>query len=320
MLRLAPPRAMGHARPMSALPYRGRLAPTPSGWMHLGHARTFGAAASRAQGGSLILRIDDLDRARCRPEFAQALVEDLRWLGISWSEGPDCGGPHGPYLQSDRGPFYRLAWSRLLQGGAIYPSPHSRRDVETALNAPHPGSEDADPVFPVDLRPQEGSWPRPDSPAGVNWRFRVPEGEAVSFVDGRVGRQSFMAGRDFGDFLVWRKDDSASYELATVVDDHAMEVTEVVRGEDLLLSTARQILLYRALGWPPPRFYHAPLLRTPDGKRLAKRSDALSLRRLRELGCSPSDLLRGRDPFVPSRLAPGLLPASAPGSAPPASP
>jgi glutamyl-tRNA synthetase len=125
----------------------------------------------------------------------------------------------------------------------------------------------------------------------MNWRFRVPDGESICFNDELQGPQTFIAGKDFGDFLVWRKDGFPSYELAVVADDHAMGITEVVRGADLLLSTARQLLLYRALGWTPPAWAHAPLILDNNGKRLAKRTSGLSIRQLRELGYSPSDIL-----------------------------
>ena len=126
----------------------------------------------------------------------------------------------------------------------------------------------------------------------MNWRFQVPDGAVICFTDERCGPQRFVAGRDFGDFLVWRKDGLPSYELAVVADDHAMAITEVVRGADLLLSTARQLLLYRALGWTPPAFYHAPLVRDAEGRRLAKRADAVSLRELRKAGMTPEEVRR----------------------------
>ena len=268
--------------------YRGRIAPTPSGYLHLGHARTFWIAGERASGGILILRNEDLDADRCRPEYTEAMVEDLRWFGFNWEEGPDVGGPYGPYEQSGRNHFYLHAWGMLQDLGYIYPSPHSRRDVTEALRAPH--GPDTEPVFPKELRPAPGSWRPTGDPGEMNWRFRVRDGEAITFVDGRVGETTFVAGRDFGDFLVWRKDGFPSYDLAVAVDDHAMLITEVVRGEDLLLATARQLLLFRALGWASPQYYHVPLLCDANGTRLAKRHDALSLRRLREEGCSPEQL------------------------------
>lgn len=271
-------------------PYRGRLAPTPSGHLHLGHARTFWTAQERARraGGVLVLRNEDLDRPRCRPEFVRAMLDDLRWFGFSWQEGPDCGGPFAPYSQSERISFYLDVWRQLLAGGWIYPSPHSRQDVERAVRAPHEGETER--LFPPELRPARGSWTPPAAPDGVNWRFRVPDGETVAFTDLRCGPQAFAAGRDFGDFLVWRKDGIPAYELAVVADDHAMRITEVVRGEDLLLSTARQLLLLRALGWEAPVYFHCPLVRDAAGRRLAKRADAVSLDTLRNAGVTPDEI------------------------------
>ncbi len=268
----------------------GRLAPTPTGELHLGHGRTFWAAWKRVRraGGTLIFRVEDLDAARCRPEFVQGMAEDLRWLGLDWDEGPDEGGPHAPYVQSLRLEWFRDVWLRLQRTGLIYPSPHSRKDVERALGAPHEGEEEA--VFPAALRPAAGTWGNAAEPGAVNWRFRVPEGELIAFSDAFAGPQEFEGGTDFGDFLVWRKDGFPSYELAVVADDHAMGVTEVTRGADLLVSTARQLLLYRALGWEPPSHAHAPLMRDEKGRRLAKRDGARSLRQLRESGVRPSDL------------------------------
>ncbi|EDY20343.1 Glutamate--tRNA ligase [Chthoniobacter flavus Ellin428] len=267
-------------------PYRGRLAPSPTGYLHLGHARTFWIAQQRAQaaGGTLLLRNDDLDRTRCRPEFVAAMVEDLRWFGFDWSEGPDIGGPDASYNQSERLPLYIAAFEHLRTAGFLYPCVCSRQDVLRALSAPHQGEEE--PLYPGTCRNASPDHPRP----GVNWRFRVPEGETISFTDGAIGPHAEIAGRDFGDFLVWRKDDLPSYQLACTADDAAMRITEVVRGADLLTSTCRQLLLYRALAEPEPAFYHAPLMNDEHGVRLAKRHDALSLRTLRERGAKPAEL------------------------------
>ncbi len=266
--------------------YRGRLAPSPTGFLHLGHARTFWLAQERARFhcGVLILRVEDLDRPRCQPQFVAALFDDLRWFGLEWQEGPDTGGPHAPYVQSDRMDYYRNALETLKAHGFVYPCTCSRQDVLRAASAPHAGEDE--PLYPGTCRSQ---------PAGglsgrCNWRFRVPDGQAVAFHDGRCGEQVFVAGRDFGDFVVWRHDDLPSYQLAVVVDDASMGITEVVRGEDLLKSTARQLLLYRALRWLPPEFYHCPLVTDASGARLAKRHDSLSLRALRAQGQSPQPL------------------------------
>ena len=267
-------------------PYRGRLAPSPTGLLHLGHARTFWIAQQRAQetGGALVLRNEDLDRARCKQEFVAAMTEDLRWFGFQWQEGPDCGGALGPYTQSDRFD-YRSALGALKAGGFVYPCTCTRKDILNALSAPHDG--DDEPIYPGTSRANRKS---ETVNRKFNWRFRVPDGEMISFVDGYQGEQRFVAGRDFGDFVVWRHDDIPAYQLAVVVDDAAMRITEVVRGADLLASTARQLLLYRALGLPSPAFYHCPLMTDASGVRLAKRHDSLSLRALRAQGATPETL------------------------------
>lgn len=277
----------------STLNYLGRLAPSPTGLLHLGHARTFWVAQERARaaGGKLLLRNDDLDTARCRPEFVAAMQEDMSWFGLTW-EGPMVS-------QSQRIPLYRAALATLRAAGLVYPCTCSRKDVQQAVQAPHEGGGpvDDEPLYPGTCRPENlpaGSPLRNHAPPlpgdGVNWRFHVPDAEILAFVDGYYGAQSAVAGRDFGDFLVWRKDDAPSYQLACVVDDAAMGVTEVVRGADLLRSTFRQLLLYRALGRTPPVFYHAPLVTDEKGVRLAKRHDALALRTLRARGKTPEHI------------------------------
>ncbi|MFN0066675.1 MAG: tRNA glutamyl-Q(34) synthetase GluQRS, partial [Limisphaerales bacterium] len=274
---------------------RGRLAPSPTGHLHLGHARTFWAAQQRvrAAGGALVLRIEDLDGPRCRPEFTAAILEDLRWFGFAWQEGPDVGGPYVPYVQSGRMEAYHAVFGRLRAAGRLFPCTCSRRDIQQALSAPHVADEE--PLYPGTCRPhcEPEAGGRPCS-----WRFRVPDGEAVSFADGWHGPQSFVAGRDFGDFVVWRHDGLPGYQLACVVDDVAMGITEVVRGADLLVSTARQLLLYRALGLAPPAFFHCPLVTDGRGVRLAKRHAALSLRTLRDAGATPESLRTGWPDFT----------------------
>jgi glutamyl/glutaminyl-tRNA synthetase len=296
--------------------YRGRLAPSPTGLLHLGHARTFWVAQERARekGGSLILRNEDIDSTRFKLEFVSQMIEDLRWFGFEWQEGPDCGGAFGPYSQSERRSFYIAALEKLQADGFIYPCICSRKDIRDAASAPN--AEGEEPIYPGTCRPKSDKWQVTSvmnpaiaalSPAcraeaserrlvtrhvsrPANWRFRVPDGETISFVDGNFGRQTFVAGKDFGDFVVWRHDDVPAYQLACVVDDAAMRVTEAVRGADLLVSTARQLLLYRALDLPAPEFFHCPLVLDKKGQRLAKRHDALSLRALREQGKTPEIL------------------------------
>jgi glutamyl/glutaminyl-tRNA synthetase len=289
--------------------YRGRLAPSPTGYLHLGHVRTFWTAWSRAREsqGALVLRSEDLDRPRCKAEFQAAMIEDLRWFGFAWEEGPDRGGPCGPYCQSARLELYLEVLRRLLDTGLIYPCVCSRQDVIRASQAPH--ADEEEPIYPGTCRPGTHTNRRsaargwaanlpPFAPAGAapgrtNWRFQVPDGETITFCDGAAGWQSFVAGSDFGDFVVWRHDGVPAYQLAVVVDDAAMGITEVVRGMDLLPSTARQLLLYRALGYQAPAFFHCPLVTDEAGVRLAKRHDALSLRRLRAEGHTPEGLRAG---------------------------
>jgi glutamyl-tRNA synthetase len=286
-------------------------------------------AARRAaeRHGQLIFRNEDLDSQRCRLEFVQAMLEDLRWLGIEWVEGPDCGGPVGPYAQSQRREHYLQAWRTLRDLGMIYPCTCSRKDVAQAVGAPN--DLDDEPVYPGKCRPPVQQIPatrapkendtcgdsRPSTssgqalgcpataepsgthdPAGANWRFRVPDGEEICFTDLHLGPQLMIAGRDFGDFIVWRRDDVPAYQLAVVVDDAAMRITEVVRGADLLKSTARQLLLFRALELAPPDYFHCDLVRDETGMRLAKRHNSLSIRKLRELGWSPEQVRTGEFP------------------------
>lgn len=293
--------------------YRGRLAPSPTGYLHVGHARTFWIASERARqaGGMLVMRMEDLDPDRSRAVYAEAALKDLRWLGIGWQEGPDVGGPFAPYEQSRRRAVYLDVWRELLRRGYIYPCRCSRKDLAGAAAAPHedaaagPASGsgrdvlDDEPVYPGTCRRFLGRIAETlrsaglamDSPDGINWRFRVPDGEAVEFVDGNLGLQRFVAGVDFGDFAVWRRGGVPSYQLACVADDAAMAITEVVRGADLLKSTARQILLYRALGWKPPAWFHCELMVDEAGRRLAKRNDALSVRAMRARGMNPAAII-----------------------------
>ncbi|MEO7298607.1 MAG: glutamate--tRNA ligase family protein [Verrucomicrobiota bacterium] len=224
--------------------YRGRMAPSPTGYLHLGHARTFWVAQQRARqnAGALIFRNEDLDSARCKKDFVTAMYEDLRWFGLEWSEGPDRGGACSPYSQSERYAFYRTAFEKLRAGGFVYPCFCSRRDVLRSLQAPHQGEDE--PIYPGTCRerfhfltasPEEQNAKDPR----FSWRFRVNDGETISFLDKNFGSQKFVAGKDFGDFVIWRHDNIPAYQLAVVADDIEMKISEVVRGADLLLSTAR---------------------------------------------------------------------------------
>ncbi len=268
--------------------YRGRIAPSPTGYLHVGHARTFWIACERARqaGAVLVLRNEDLDPLRSKAEYVRAFIDDLHWFGISWQEGPDVGGSFAPYSQSERRSWYLQAWRKLYDSRLIYPCTCSRKDLQESAGAPHETTND-EPIYPGTCR--EKTLPA-DSPAGVNWRFRVPDGRVVRFDDLAQGAQQFTAGKEFGDFVVWRRDDVPAYQLAVVADDDAMRITEVVRGCDLLKSTARQILLCEALGITSPAYYHCDLLVDETGERLAKRSDAVSLRALRARGITPEDI------------------------------
>lgn len=278
--------------PVTSLPYRGRIAPSPTGHLHLGHARTFWTAYQRSvnASGTLILRNDDLDQQRSRPHYVSAMIEDLHWLGIRWSEGPAWPdaieqGSFGPYAQSARGHLYRTAFEHLKHTGAVYPCICSRKDLHRASAAPH-AEDDDEPLYPGTCRSRSTNGDEPRS-----WRFKVPDGEVIDFIDQNFGPQRFIAGEDFGDFLVMRRDGVPSYQLACVVDDAHMQITEVVRGADLLKSTARQILLQRALGYATPTYFHCDLMRDENGERLAKRHDALSLRALRQQARTPQDVI-----------------------------
>jgi glutamyl-tRNA synthetase len=266
----------------NSTPYVGRLAPSPTGLLHLGHARTFWIAFERARAGKLWLRDEDLDPHRSRADFAAAMREDLRWLGVTWQ---------AEIKQSDRLAVYRASMQQLIAGGHVYPCHCSRRDLERATLAPHEDTDD-EPIYRGTCRPS-APWALNSEPS-LNYRFRVPDDEIIRFTDLEAGPQSFRAGydaaADFGDFLVWRKDGLPSYQLACAVDDGAMGITEVVRGRDLLKSTARQILLQRVLGLPTPGYFHCDLMRDETGVRLAKRHDALSLRALRESGLTPQEV------------------------------
>jgi glutamyl-tRNA synthetase len=227
----------------------------------------------------MLLRNDDLDAVRFRLDFVEAMIEDMRWLGLEWDE---------PVIaQSSRLFRYRAALSQLHAAGLIFPCHHSRRELaEASVSAPHEGAHHDEPIYPPAFRPGAGVALPPLDEVGLttNWRFRVPDGEVLSFEDGRFGHQSAVVGKDFGDFLVWRKEGGPSYQLACAVDDAELGITEVVRGADLIKSTFRQILLIRALGHALPAYYHCPLMVDERGERLAKRHDALALRTLRAAG------------------------------------
>jgi glutamyl-tRNA synthetase len=232
------------------------------------------------------MRVEDLDAARVRPGLEARILDELRWLGLDWDEGPDVGGPAGPYRQSERLAEYAAALGRLREAGLVYPCFCSRAEVAAAAGAPH-GPSDEGPRYPgtcAGLSADEAR--RRSASRRPSWRFRAAPGP-VRFDDGVHGPRAVDVAAEVGDFVVARADGVPAYQLAVVVDDAAMGVTDVVRGDDLLASTGRQLLLYAALGLAAPRFAHVPLVVGADGERLAKRHGALSLGELRAGGADP---------------------------------
>jgi glutamyl-tRNA synthetase len=268
----------------------GRLAPSPTGGLHLGHARTFLIAwlAARHAGGRVILRIEDLDRSRARPDAIRTAVDDLRWLGLDWDEGPDTGGPNAPYLQSERFPLYEQWLERLKKDERVYPCTCTRADVAQAASAPH--AEDEGPVYPGKCSQRCVADADSLRDRQFAWRFRVCSG-VVEWNDLFLGRAFGDPARQGGDFIVARNDGSYSYQLAVVADDAAMGVNQVIRGNDLVASTPRQILLYRQAGRLEPEFGHVSLAVEANGRRLAKRDGSLKLAALREKGVDPRWLI-----------------------------
>tara|TARA_B100000035_G_scaffold127169_1_gene108191 strand:- start:3842 stop:4654 length:813 start_codon:yes stop_codon:yes gene_type:complete len=251
--------------------YCGRLAPTPSGYLHEGNIRTFQVAMQRARDaqGVLFLRMDDLDSARCKQEYFDACVEDLRSAGLSWDKLPDMQKAKGIYRQSYRMQFYEEVLQKLIKTGLIYPCNRTRSEIRKAGIKSHFGEEY---LFPEKWRGRYDNQTGDHNPIHQNWRITTNRSELITFRDGRLGELNFEMGKDFSDFLVWRKDGIPAYELATVVDDHLMGITEIVRGEDLLVSSARQCLLFDSLNWHRPKFFHCSLSVGNDGTKLSKSS------------------------------------------------
>jgi len=243
-------------------------------------------------GGQFVLRIEDLDRTRVRPGATQRMIEDLRWLGLDWDEGPDCGGPYAPYIQSERNAIYQHHLQRLQDAGVIYPCYCSRAEIAQAASAPQQGAEEA-PRYPgtcrhltiAQRRQYEANNRRP------SLRFRVDDTRIVSFTDLLAGPTTQHVQQAVGDFIVQRSDGVFAYQFAVVVDDALMHINQVVRGADLLSSTARQILLYEALGFPIPSFAHVPLMLDKYGKRLAKRMLSSGIAPLKAMGATPADII-----------------------------
>ncbi len=262
--------------PLPPLPIVGRYAPSPSGRQHLGNARTALLAwlHARGAGGRFVLRIEDLDPTRSQAIYERTILDDLRWLGIDWDEGPEVAGPNGPYRQSERTASYAAAMTRL----AVYPCGCTRRELRESASAPH-GIE---PVYPGTCLQRA-----PATDRMLSTRWRIPEG-CASATDSRLGTLAQDTAKDIGDFVLQRGDGAWAYQLAVVVDDAAMGITDVVRGDDLWTSTPRQVWLQRALELSTPRYLHVPLLLGPDGTKLSKRHGAPDVATLREAGVDPT--------------------------------
>lgn len=271
---------------------RGRFAPSPTGEMHLGNVWTALLAwlDVRSRGGTMLLRIEDLDPDRSRPVYARQLMDDLAWLGLDWDEGPDVGGPYTPYTQDERRHLYQAALECLSAMGLVYPCYCTRAEILGAASAPHLG--EAETCYPGTCRHLTAGERRKREGHGRRQalRLQVPE-ETIAFTDGLFGPVAQNIAETCGDFIVRRSDGVHAYQLAVVVDDAAMRVTRVLRGQDLLFSTPRQLLLYRLLDLPAPNFIHVPLLLGTDGHRLSKRQKDLALAALRDRGVAAERII-----------------------------
>ena len=258
-----------------------RLAPSPTGAQHVGNARSFLIAwlSARTQAARITLRIEDIDSPRVKPGAAEQIEEELRWLGLDWDDGP--------IVQTQRLPLYEGALNRLRQKELVYPCICSRSDIAEAASAPH--AEHEGPAYPGTCAHRKSADADAHCDRPFAWRFRVMD--SPEFEDGFQGPTRIDLRQLGGDFVVWKANRTPSYQLAVVADDADMGITEVVRGDDLLPSTPRQLLLYRALGWQPPRFVHVPLVVGPDGRRLAKRHGDTRLSALRNAGVQPEALV-----------------------------
>ena len=269
---------------------RVRFAPSPTGDLHLGSARTalFNWLFARGQGGEMVLRVEDTDPKRSSRELEDAILEDLRWLGLDWDEGPDIGGPHQPYRQSERGEIYREHAERLLQAGRAYPCYCTQEELEEKKERAQ--AEGRTPVYDGtcrDLTPEERKAKEAEGRRPA-LRFRVPDGE-ITFEDLLHGFMRFPPDV-IGDFLIVRSDGSAGFNFSVVVDDASMGITHVIRGEDHLTNTARHILLFDALGYSLPLYLHHSLLMGEDGAKMSKRHGATSVKEYRDIGYLPQAL------------------------------
>ena len=267
----------------------GRLAPSPTGAQHLGNARTYLLAwlSVRSRKGKVILRIEDIDSPRVKQGAAQQAIDDLRWLGLDWDEGPDVSGPAGPYVQTQRLSRYRAALDQLIAAERVYPCTCTRSDIAAAASAPHAGQEG--PKYPGTCAGRSAT-EASSIKSSFAWRFRASP-TMRSLDDLVAGRQQCLVAEELGDFVIAKSDGSPAYQLAVVVDDHEMGINDVLRGDDLLPSAFRQLELYEFFGWPPPRFAHVPLVVGPDGRRLAKRHGDTRLSTFRDAGVSPESIV-----------------------------
>jgi glutamyl-tRNA synthetase len=273
----------------------GRLAPSPTGALHLGNARTFLIAwlSMRSQDGKIILRIEDLDHPKVKSWATEQTIKDLKWLGLDWDEGPDVGGISSPYIQSQRIHLYKKALDKLIISNSVYPCICSRKDIETSQSAPHIGEDG--PKYAGTCNTKFASYYDAKKNLADNrlpgWRFRALKNTFTSFHDQIHGENIQDVSATIGDFSIARHPDGAGYQLAVVVDDALMGVTEVVRGDDLLTTTHRQLQLQNALGYTAPQYIHVPLMVGSDGKRLAKRHGDTRIDNIKKAGTRPERLL-----------------------------
>lgn len=277
---------------MNSRKARGRYAPSPTGRLHLGNVRTALVAwlSVRSAGGTFVWRVEDLDAARNVAGAEEAAMDDLAWLGIDWDEGPENEGAFGPYRQSERTAHYEAALRRLAASDRLFPCRLSRKELQSIASAPH---ADGVTPYPLSFRPSrlEVDWyDRLLESRDAAVRFKV-YAEPVQFVDLVAGPQAERVDETVGDFVLRRRDDVYAYQLAVVVDDLLMDIDEVVRGRDLLSSTARQIQLIRALDGRVPRYAHVPLVLNASGEKLSKRDQSLTLSAVRERGARPDQVL-----------------------------